>query len=240
MEQLVSQFFSQWAYQPYHVYGAIIVFMMMSAFGLPLPEEVVLISAGLVGYMSLHPNQYPAPYEGAHTVNVYVLAVVSFIAVMSSDYMIYALGRMFGPKLFKMRWFSRFVTESSLERIRSWSRKYGYWAVVIFRFTPGLRFPGHMMCGATGLPRWKFLAIDTFAAGLSVPTQILLVSFYGKVILDNIARFKLYLVSAIAAGLVIFFVSKLLRRRHAEGVSQQPIEAAPVEATAAKSSETTP
>jgi membrane protein DedA with SNARE-associated domain len=222
MEQIISQFFSQYAYAPYLVYGAICVFMMLSAFGLPLPEEVVLISAGFVGYMSLHPTKYPPPYEGAQSVNVYVLAVVSFIAVMASDYMIYALGRMFGPRLFRMKWFSRFVSESALDRIRGWSQKYGSWAVVLFRFTPGLRFPGHLMCGATGLPRWKFLAIDSIAAGLSVPTQILLVSFYGQVILDNLARFKMYLFAALASAFVIFMVTKFLRRRPQDGSSEDP------------------
>ncbi|MES2965047.1 MAG: DedA family protein [Bdellovibrionota bacterium] len=213
MEQLITQVFNQYAYAPYLVYGAICLFMMLSAFGLPLPEEVVLISAGLVGYMSLHPTKFPPPYEGAQSVNVYVLAAVSFFAVMSSDYMIYAIGRRFGPRLFKVKWFARFVSEAALARIHAWSKKYGSWAVVIFRFTPGLRFPGHLMCGATGLPRWKFLAIDSLAAGLSVPTQILLVSFYGQIILDNLARFKMYLGAALAAGIVIFLVLKFLRRR---------------------------
>lgn len=213
MEQLISQYLTQWAYQPYLVYAAIWMFMLMSAFGLPLPEEVVLISAGLVGYMSRHPAKFPPPYEGAESVNVYVLAVVSFTAVMSSDYVIYALGRYFGPKLFRRKWFSRLVSEAALEKIRAWTKKYGSWAVFLFRFTPGLRFPGHLMCGATGVPRWKFLAIDSVAAGVSVPTQILLVSFYGEVILDNLARFKMYLFSGLAAGLVIFLVMKFIRRR---------------------------
>ncbi len=212
MEQIISQLFFEIAYKPYHVYAAICVFMMLSAFGLPLPEEVVLISAGFIGHMSLHPTQYPPPYEGAVSVNVYVLAVVSFIAVMSSDYMIYALGRHFGPRLFKMKWFSRFVSEKALDRIRGWSQRYGLWCVVIFRFTPGLRFPGHLMGGATGLSRWKFLAIDSFAAGISVPTQILLVSFYGQVILDNLARFKLYVLAAMLAGGIIYLVTRFLRR----------------------------
>lgn len=213
MEHLVSQYLTQWAYQPYLVYGAIWLFMMMSAFGLPLPEEVVLISAGLVGYMSRHPTKFPPPYDGAESVNVYVLAIVSFTAVMGSDYMIYALGRYFGPRLFKKRWFTRLVSSGALDRIRGWTAKYGAWAVVLFRFTPGLRFPGHLMTGATGLPRWKFLLIDSVAAGISVPTQILLVSFYGEVIIENLGRFKMYLFSALAAGFVIFLVLKFLRRR---------------------------
>jgi membrane protein DedA with SNARE-associated domain len=213
MEHLISELFSQYAYSPWLVYGAIILFMMMSAFGLPIPEEVVLISAGFIGYMALHPIDYPPPYAGASSVNVYVLAAVAFVAVMWSDYLIYFLGHFFGRRLFKMRWFSRLVNESALERIQMWTRKYGYWAVFIFRFTPGVRFPGHLMCGAMGLSRWKFVGVDALAAGISVPTQILLVSFYGEVILEYIGHFKLAFFGTIVLATLLFMLFKFFQKR---------------------------
>lgn len=144
MENLISEIFSQYAYTPWLVYGAICLFMLLSAFGLPLPEEIVLVSAGFVGYMALHPDLYPPPTPDAAPVNVYVLASVALVAVMGSDYLIYWLGERFGPKLFKMKWFSRMVSESNLDRIQRWTRRYGYWTVIIFRFTPGIRFHGHL------------------------------------------------------------------------------------------------
>ncbi|HVK62372.1 MAG TPA: DedA family protein [Bdellovibrionales bacterium] len=213
MEHLISDLFSHYAYSPWLVYGGIVLFMMMSAFGLPIPEEVVLISAGFIGHMSLHPEDFPPPYPGAPSVNVYVLAVVAFAAVMWSDYLIYFLGKFFGPKLFKMRWFARLVSEPALERIQRWTRKYGLWAVFIFRFTPGVRFPGHLMCGAMGLNRWKFLAVDSVAAGISVPTQILLVSFYGEVILSYLGKFKLYFFGAMGIALLVFLIVKIYQKR---------------------------
>ena len=213
MEQIISHFISDYAYQPYLVYGAICTFMLLSAFGLPLPEEAVLVSSGLVGYMSLHPTKFPPPYEGAQTVNVYVLAVVAFAAVMFSDYVIYWLGRNVGPKLFKSKWFSRFISETRLEKIRGWMDSYGDWAIVIFRFTPGVRFPGHLSVGAMGISPWRFLLIDTIAAGLSVPTQVLLVSFYGHVILENIARFKLVILGALLLGFAVLLTRKYFRKR---------------------------
>lgn len=212
MEQFIIETLTHYAYSPWLVYGAIWAFMIMSAFGLPIPEEVILVSSGLVGHMSLNPATYPPPYPGAESVNVYVLAAMAFAAVIGSDYLIYFLGEKFGPRLFKMRWFSRMVSEASLEKIQRWTRKYGYWAVIIFRFTPGVRFPGHLMCGAMGLSRWKFLAVDTIAAGLSVPTQVLLVSFYGEYILKYFGKFKLYLFSALGIALVLFLCIKAYQR----------------------------
>jgi membrane protein DedA with SNARE-associated domain len=209
MEHAVSEILSQYAYSPLLVYGAVCAFMLMSAFGFPIPEEVILISAGFVGHMSLHPDAFPPPTPDAARVNVYVLAAVAFGAVVASDYLIYFLGKISGPKLFKMRWFARMVSDSSLEKIQNWTRKHGSWAVFIFRFTPGVRFPGHLICGAMGLSRWKFVAVDTLAAGISVPTQILLVSFYGDFILQYFFRFKVVFFSLLAAAFLSFIIFKI-------------------------------
>ena len=212
MEHLITQFFSQYAYSPWLVYSAICLFMVLSAFGLPIPEEIVLISAGFVGHMSLHPADFPPPFAGAPSVDVKILAAVAFGAVIGSDFLIYQLGKRFGPRLFKMSWFARFVSDHSLERIQRWSRKYGAWTVVIFRFTPGVRFPGHLMCGAMGLSPWRFIAVDTIAAGLSVPTQVLLVSLYGETILAYFKPFKIYLLIAFTLALLGFSAYRLFQR----------------------------
>lgn len=212
MEQLINDFFAQYAYQPWLVYGGIVLFMAASAFGLPLPEEVVLISAGLIGAKAMNPELYPPPTPDASRVNPYLLAVVALLAVMGSDYLIYWIGKRAGPRLFRTKFFSRFLTPATTERIKRWVNKYGYWAVILFRFTPGVRFPGHLMCGAMGLSAWKFAAVDFIAAGLSVPTQILLLCFYGEEILGHLRRYKLMALSILAAFLAVWIVRKLIDR----------------------------
>jgi membrane protein DedA with SNARE-associated domain len=206
MEETIYGILTHYAYSPWLVYGAICLFMFASAFGLPIPEEVVLIASGFVGHMALNPATYPPPYEGAQSVNVYVLAAVSFFAVTSSDFLIYWIGKRMGPPLFKTKWFSRMVSEKSLVKIQHWMRRYGYWAVLIFRFTPGVRFPGHLMCGAMGLSPWRFVAVDWFAAGFSVPTQVLLVAFYGEYILQYFRQFKIYFIAALILALAAFLI----------------------------------
>ncbi len=214
MEEFIQQTFGNLAYMPWAVYGAICGFMILSAFGLPLPEEVILVSAGFIGHMALFPAT-PHP-EGAQVVNVHVLAAVAFCSVMGSDYLIYFLGKRFGPKLFETKWFGRMVSVDRLTKVRGWMQKYGYWPVIVFRFTPGVRFPGHLMCGAMGLSPWKFLAVDALAAGISVPTQIYFVSYYGKEILHYFKTAKIYLASALVVGLIIFLFLKWKEKRQAQ------------------------
>ncbi len=206
MEEFIQQTFLGPAYQPLAVYAAIVGFMLLSSVGLPLPEEVVLLSAGFLAHYAMFPDS-PHP-EGVNLVNIHVLAVVSMIAVMGSDYMIYFLGKKAGPSIFESRIFRRMMSKDRLDKTKSWVQKYGSWPVIVFRFTPGVRFPGHLMCGAMGLSPWKFIAVDFLAAGISVPTQIYFVGYYGRDILRYLQQAKIYLFGGLAVIAVIYFYRK--------------------------------
>jgi membrane protein DedA with SNARE-associated domain len=202
-------FFSQYAYQPSYVYGFIVLFMFASSFGLPVPEELVLVTSGLVAYMAHNPLEFPPPYEGAQGVNVATLAFICFLAVFMSDLLVYLIGKFFGGKIIKTKFFQKQVAGKGFDVINSWFQKYGGWACGIFRFTPGLRFPGHMSCGLLGIPLWKFMLVDGIAAGISVPTQVYLVATYGKLILDKIAKYKIIAASVLGVLIVIWLIRKI-------------------------------
>lgn len=210
MEDQILSWFSQFVYQPYMVYGAILGFMTICALGVPIPEEVVIISAGLVGHMALNPEVYPPPYPGAVAVEPYTLAAVALFSVIATDYLIFSLGKFFGKKIMNSQRFKKYFTEDKTQKIMDWAKKYGFWAPSVFRFIPGVRFPGHLMCGALGVPAWAFLLTDGMAALISVPTQVLLVSFYGEAILVYMKKFKFYLFIAIAIILAVYLAKRFL------------------------------
>ncbi len=206
-------FFAQYAYQPMYVYGFIVAFMVASGFGLPIPEELTLMSAGLVAYMANNPDKYPPPYPGMEGVDTIVLCIVCFSAVVFSDTLVYLIGKYFGGSLIKTRFLKKHVEGEGFKRINSWFQKYGGWACGIFRFTPGIRFPGHLSCGLLGIPLWKFLAIDALVAFISVPTQVYIVAKYGHLIIDRLAEFKMTVV-AIAAGLFLIWLIRKVYKKH--------------------------
>lgn len=214
LEVMIIDFFTQYAYKPYHVYTGIVFFMTLSSFGLPIPEELVLISTGLIAYMAMHPSEFPPPEIGAQGVDMYTAAVVCFFAVILSDLLIFTIGKLLGRKLFETSFFKRKVGDETLAKIRGWFHKYSAWACGIFRFTPGLRFPAHLTCGAMKIPLWKFLAVDGAAALISVPSQVILVAMYGEEILENFKRFKLILLGAIVVFVVFYLVKKWLARKN--------------------------
>lgn len=207
-ESQIAEWFAHFAYQPYLVYALVIGLMFASSFGLPLPEEVTIISASLTAYMATHPAKYPPPYPDAVGVNPYILAAICLFAVFASDYFIYWIGSYFGDKLFRHPRWGKGFRGKSFKRVQKWIREYGTLAPCIFRFTPGLRFPGHMMCGAIGLPKWQFILVVGVAALLSVPTQVILISMYGEIILNLLRQLKFVVIGAAVVGVFFFIFMK--------------------------------
>lgn len=208
----IFQWISQFAYQPGTVYAALIGMMMLSAVGFPLPEEVTLISVGILAFMGAHPQHFPPPFEGAPVVSVHMAASIALVAVIFADTIIYFLGRVFGRKLLYHPRVHKFIPENMMKRVEEWTHKYGAYACGLFRFTPGIRFPGHLACGMLRFPAWKFVVIDGVAALISVPTQIYLLAHYGEPILTKLKQFKIVVLSALAL-LIIYFLFKKMREK---------------------------
>lgn len=212
-QEALIQFFGQFAYQPVSVYAALIGFMIASSFGFPIPEEITLVSVGLVAYLAKNPEIYPPPYPDADPVNAISLAIVAFFAVFLSDALVYLIGRVFGRRALRFKPFRRLIDPRSIRKIEKWSQKYGAYAAGVFRFTPGLRFPGHFMCGATKLPFVKFAAVDGTAALLSVPTQVLLLAYYGEVIIGFLQQSKLVILVLFLAFISYMLVNRFRKKR---------------------------
>jgi membrane protein DedA with SNARE-associated domain len=205
-EDEILRWFSQYTYEPFWVYGAIMFLMFISSFGFPVPEEVTIVSAGLVCYMATRPDLFPPPADAGTAVNIYVAAFVSFFAVIISDSLVFYLGRRYGTKFIRAKKFKKF--RAKVYKITRWTRKHGVWAAGVFRFTPGFRFPGHFACGMLGLSPIKFVTVDGLAALVTVPTQVLLIGFFGETILAYFKQVKIVVLGALVISLLWFLYKK--------------------------------
>ncbi len=204
---------TQYAYEPWIVYTAIIVLLTASSFGLPIPEEFTLVSAGLLAYLASNPQAFPPPESGAEPVRATTLAIVCFVAVLGSDILVYCIGKFGGDRIRKWPRFQKLVSPQAMAKVEKWTRRHGFWMPGVFRFTPGIRFPGHLACGWLGIPFWRFLLVDGMAALLSVPTQVFLVAHFGEEILASFKQFKIVFFSLLAIAAVFYFVPRTSRYR---------------------------
>lgn len=210
MEAMIMELLNSFAHQPLWVYLFIFVFMYASSFGFPVPEEVILLTVGFLAYVAAHPEAFPAGDVASSGVNIHMAAWLCFVAVVSSDALVYFLGRRFGPRILSWKPVRSLLNDERRGKVEHWTRKLGPFAAGFFRFTPGIRFPGHLSCGILGVPFHTFLLVDGLAALVSVPTQVYLVGFYGKEILDLVRKYQPFVLALAVVFLLIHFRGPLL------------------------------
>lgn len=208
----VFQWLAQYAYEPMMVYFFVFGMMVASGFGLPIPEEVQIISVGVLAYMGAHPELFPPPYVGAPVINGYEAAAIVFAAVVFSDNLVFWIGRTFGRKMMNTNRLKGFFEKPMMTKVQHFASKYGVYAAFIFRFTPGLRFPAHIFLGMSRFSATSFFLVDGFAALLSVPTQVLLVYHFGEPILATLYKLKTYVGIALAIALLYYVGHRLFLR----------------------------
>lgn len=195
--------------------------MFISSVGFPLPEEVTLVSIGVLAFMGANPNHFPPPYPGAPVVSMHTGAAVAVFAVFGGDFLVYMVGRKYGRRVLKKPFMQRIVSPEIMERVEGWTKKYGAYACGIFRFTPGVRFPGHLACGILHFPIWKFALIDGIAVLISVPTQIYLLALYGEPIIQRLHQFKMVLLGVF--GLILIGVIARKIKKHFKKDEEQSL-----------------
>lgn len=190
-------------------YLAPFIVLLLCGVGLPLPEEVSLIGAGLL----LHQGQ----------VEFLPIVVVCSSAILLGDSIPFMLGKKYGATALDKPWIRRRFHPRRFKRLKERFDEHGSWATFSFRFFPGARIPGYFMAGTMGMNTLRFLLLDGLGVLLTVPISI----WVGKLFATQIDRLKstmhdLHLILAfIALSLVLILVirgwrqrkSKLSRRR---------------------------
>jgi membrane protein DedA with SNARE-associated domain len=189
---------------PAWVYYTLSGILLLCGLGLPIPEDISLISGG---YMA---------HRGA--VNVHTVFLVCMASVLAGDTLSFVLGTFFGARVLSNRHFRRFFTPRKQIRVRAYFRKYGSKVIFVGRFLPGLRFSIFFSAGTLGVRPATFLIYDTLAALLSVPTLVYAAWFFGEHI-DKVAswarrsEYGILVAAGVAGVLLVVRAYRRARRR---------------------------
>ena len=146
MDILVS-FFTDYGYL------AVLFVLIICGFGVPIPEDITLVSGGIIAGM--YPEQ----------VNVHTMLVVSMFGVLFGDSTMYWLGRIYGARILRVRFIRKFLTVQRLRMVRDKFDQYGNRVLFVARFLPGLRAPIYMVSGVTRRVSYlRFVLLDFLAA----------------------------------------------------------------------------
>ncbi len=159
--------FQQFAqFHPVLIAFGIFFVLLLCGFGLPLPEDVVLIFTGFVCYF----NAFP----------LWVGVAIGMAGVLIGDSTLWWIGRRYGEKVLNMRLFKAALPPQRLNKIQKLYDKYHMKMLFAARFTPMLRSGVFLFAGWSGVSYKKFLMTDGTAALISVPTIIIVTYSLGE------------------------------------------------------------
>ncbi len=131
--------------------------------GFFLPGDSLLFTAGLLASRGL--------------LNLPVILVGTFVAAVAGDQVGYAIGRRYGPAVFK-RPNSRFFHQKNVERARAYFAEHGPKTVVLARFLPVIRTFTPVVAGVGAMEyrtfvRYNVLGGFLWAVGLTMAGYVL-------------------------------------------------------------------
>jgi membrane protein DedA with SNARE-associated domain len=175
--------------------------------GLPLPEDVALITGGYLAGKG--------PPIGVGSLPLMIL--VGLAGILIGDSIIFKAGATYGEALLQTR-LGRHIPGERVERIIGLFERHGPKFIMMARFLPGVRAVTYFVAGTTGVPYWKFLLYDGIAACASAPGWVLLGYWAGKNRMLRKAwqyakEVQIGVIGVILAIIILWIAFTLIRRR---------------------------
>lgn len=198
-------------------YLAIIVALILTGAGLPVPEEVAIVAAGI---LSSHGQLDPW------------LALASCLfGALAGDCVMYWIGHHFGRRvIWERHWWARFVHPEREAQIERMIYRHGLKVLFLARFLVGLRSPVYLSAGILRVPFRRFLLIDLFCATTVIGLFFSLSYRYGTTITGWIREAEIGLTALVVVVVlgVAFFCWRRHRRKPAETPLAVPDEPMPL------------
>lgn len=178
----------------------VLVFLMLlaGAFGLPMPEDIALITGGIL--------------VSSGQSNLILMAVVCYSGIIAGDLIIYRVGWIAGPRILRRRWARRYFSARRIRSLRENLEKRTFLTIMIARHLFYLRTATFLFCGAVRVSFTRFIIADAIAALITTPLMLGIGFMCGEhyeEILQSINQLK----ELIGVALAIIVAYLLLRSR---------------------------
>ncbi|MEU5051705.1 DedA family protein [Streptomyces sp. NPDC021096] len=175
----------------------------LESLGIPLPGEIVLVSATLLAATQDH-------------INPYILGACAIAGAIVGDSIGYLIGRKGGKPL--LEWLGRkFPKHFGPHHVATAERsfqKWGMWAVFVGRFIALLRIFAGPLAGVLKMPYWKFLIANVLGGIVWAGGTVAVIYSVGKVAEEWLKKFSwLGLVAALLFGLGSFIVMRIKAKK---------------------------
>jgi membrane protein DedA with SNARE-associated domain len=170
--------------------------LLLAGLNVPLSEDLILLSGGAL-VSTCMPDHY------------FHLYAWIFVGCWISGWEAYWIGRLLGPKLYQIRWFSHILNPKRIEKLHYYYEKFGIWTFVVGRFIPGgVRNALFMSSGLGKMPFHIFLLRDLVACVISSNVVFYLGFLFGAHFDTVLHYFLAY--NKIAMSLVVIALTTLI------------------------------
>lgn len=179
-------------------YSAILGVLLGCGLGIPIPEDITLISAGLLA--------------GMGNISLMGAFVVGFFGVLLGDIILFSIGKKYGRTILEMPFFRKIFTPQRIAKAEVRIHKNAHFVCFVARFLPGLRAPIYLTAGILKVSTFTFILQDSLAALLSVPIWIGLGFWVGgnlDLALQTAKEIQIY----ILAGILILITGYLFFKK---------------------------
>jgi membrane protein DedA with SNARE-associated domain len=198
------------------VYLVVACVIGLESLGIPLPGEIVLVSATLLA----------SQHSG---VNPFILGAGASAGAIIGDSIGYAIGRKGGRPLLAWlgRKFPKHFGPTHVAQAERSFHKWGMWAVFVGRFIALLRIFAGPLAGVLKMPYWKFLIANMLGGIVWAGGTTAVVYSAGVVAEAWLKRFSwLALVAALVVGIAsMLIVRHRAKRAHERAKSEEERDA---------------
>ncbi|HVP69493.1 MAG TPA: DedA family protein [Anaeromyxobacteraceae bacterium] len=181
-------------------YAAVFGLLLAGGVGLPVPEELVQLTAGYLarrGVLSLVPA-----------------VAVAWVGLVGGDYLLFRLGRRLGPAVLDSPHVRRVLTPARRAFVERHFARHAVLTIMAARHASGLRLPVFALAGASGVRSATFLIADGASALVSVPLVVSLGWYFAGHIeqLKKDVHAAEFVVAALAAAFFAIWVAVVRRK----------------------------
>jgi membrane protein DedA with SNARE-associated domain len=185
-------------------YVGIYLALCLGGVGFPLPEEVPIVTAGVLAH------------EGV--VRWWLALALCIAGVLTGDLTLYWTGRHWGRRALELPWVGRFLDAKRRDTLEASYRRHGMLIVFGARHVMGLRAAAFVTAGVVRLPFWKFLLADGAAVAYGIPLNFGIAYFFTahlRIILNDVRRVESWLVLLLLVAGAAWFGYAAWRRSRA-------------------------
>jgi len=193
MEEIIT-FACNHAHQSHWI---IFCLLLLAGLNIPISEDALLIAGGVIASTCI-PNE-----------TIFLFSWL-YCGCILAAWETYWIGRLFGPKLYDIKWFERIVTPQRIKKLNAYYEKFGILTFMVIRFCPGgVRNALFLTSGLCKMPFWKFILRDGFSASISATLIFSLGYYFGANYQIIVQHMHTYGHIVLAVILVIILIGSL-------------------------------